>query len=67
MLEAGALQQAASDHAAIAALAVNRDGRIMANLRRRDSEVIERPPRRVLNVSGVPLGLAADVEHLHSV
>jgi hypothetical protein len=66
VLEPGALQQAAGDHAAVSTLAVNRDGRIVMHLWRGDLEVVERPPDRFRNVPSIPLRLAAYVEHLHS-
>jgi hypothetical protein len=67
VLETGALQQAAGDHAAVSALAVNRNGRRVIHLWWRDSEVVERPPGRVRNVRGIPLRFATYVEHLDFV
>src|SRR6202050_549457 len=67
VLETRALQQAAGNHATVSALAVNRHGRIVIHLRRRDSEVVERPPGRVRNVRDIPLRLATDVKHLQFV
>src|SRR5580658_644259 len=63
--EARTLQQAAGDQAAISPLAVHRDGRIVINLWRGDPEVVERPPGRALNVSGIPLRFPAHIKHLH--
>src|ERR1700688_4792890 len=67
LLETRALQQAAGNHATVSTLAVNRDGRMVIPFWRRNSEVVKGPPRRVLNVRGIPLRLAAHVEHLHVV
>ena len=63
VLKTGALQQAAGNHAAIAALAVDRQRNIQVNLRRRNPEAIQRPPRGSFNVTCHPFRFAADVEH----
>src|ERR1017187_8906902 len=67
VLETGALQQAAGDHAAISTLAVNRYGHLVIHLWRRDSEIVERPPVRAVNVFGIPFGVGAAVSTLHAV
>src|SRR5580658_4488759 len=67
ILEAGPLQQAASNHAAIASLAVHSNGNVAIDFRGRDFKVIQGPPGSACNVTGFPFGLAADVQHLQAL
>src|SRR5580700_5253955 len=67
ILKTGSLQQAACDHAAIPALAVNGDGKVAIDFGRRDLEVIERPPGCACDVPRIPFRLAADVQHLQAL
>src|SRR5215469_5695526 len=66
VMEARALQQAAGDHAAVAALAVHCERNFTIDLRRGHFEVVERPPGGSINVARVPFGLPAHVEYLHT-
>src|ERR1022692_3626538 len=61
---AGPLQQAAGDHAAIAALAVDRDGRIPLKLRQGGLEAIQRIPVGAADVASLPFALSADIQYL---
>src|ERR1700685_837785 len=58
ILKTGSLQQAACDHAAISALAVNSDGKVAIDFGRRDLEVIQRPPGCAFDVPRIPFRLA---------
>jgi hypothetical protein len=59
ILENGPLQQTTRNHTAVFPLAVHRHRNIAVDLRRRNLEVIQRPPGRTLDVT-VPLPLQAD-------
>src|ERR1700733_653660 len=62
--ETSTLQQAARNHAAIATLAMDGNRTVAIDLRRRNFEVVQRPPDRAFDLSRLPFGFAAYVEHL---
>ena len=61
--ESGTLEQAARNHAAVSALAVNCDRRVRREVRERLAEVVKRVVLRLVDVPGLPLGVATNVEH----
>ena len=67
VLEASSLQQAARDHAAITALTMDRNRPVAVDCWGRYFEIVQRPPGCIFDMSGVPLGFAAHIEHLGSV
>src|SRR5258705_13940749 len=62
----GSLEQAARDHAAIAALTVNRQWLNGIDVRKRLRESIERPALRLCDVARLPFTVAANVEHTYA-
>src|ERR1022692_1570960 len=59
----GALQQAARNQAAIPALAMHRDGRVLGNFRQRTFKAVQRMPTRACNVGCLDPPPPPHVEH----
>src|SRR5882672_12932774 len=62
----GALQQAASDHAPVAALAVHRERLTVIDVRQSLRKRIECPTLRLCDVPRLPFAVAAHVEYAHN-
>jgi hypothetical protein len=61
--KSGTLEQAARDHAAVSAFAMNGDRRVGREVRERLAKIIQGVVLRLVDVPGLPLGIAANVEH----
>ena len=61
---ASPLQQTAGDHAAIAALAMDRDGHILLKLRQGSLEAVQWVPVRAADMPSLPFTFSADIQRL---